>query len=263
MSNVIKSGFVRFDEHEKKVINEFQELNKNVKAVITEQEPSDEPAPVITRDLASVLKERENKLIEEEANLKVKYQQLMQVADSKADEILSDARKIAMDMKNEAISMGHKEGYEKGLADAASEIEAIKASVIEERNSLEEEFNKKIDLFEKEFIDIFINLCEKLFGIIIDDKQDVLLHVINRTITDLEKSNNYIIRVSRDDYELVNNKKQLLYDYVADGASIEIVESDNLTHNKCLIETDNSVIDCSVDTQIKNLMADLEILSKL
>ena len=69
----------------------FQELNKNVKAVITEQEPSDEPAPVITRDLASVLKERENKLIEEEANLKVKYQQLMQVADSKADEILSNA----------------------------------------------------------------------------------------------------------------------------------------------------------------------------
>ena len=60
----------------------------------------------------------------------------------------------------------------------------------------EEEFNNKIELFEKEFIDIFINLCEKLFGIIIDDKQDVLLHVINRTITDLEKSNNYIIRVT-------------------------------------------------------------------
>ena len=98
---------------------------------------------------------------------------------------------------------------------------------------------------------------------IIDDKQDVLFHIINRTIADLEKSNNYIIRVSREDYELVNSKKQLFYDYVMDGANIEILESDNLTHNKCLIETDNSVIDCSVDTQIKNLITDLELLSKL
>ena len=48
-----------------------------------------------------------------------------------------------------------------------------------------------------------------------------------------------------------------------EGSNIEIVESDNLTHNKCLIETDNSVIDCSVDTQIKNLMTDLELLSKM
>ena len=44
--------------------------------------------------------------------------------------------------------------------------------------------------------------------------------------------------------------------------SLEIVETDTLSRNKCLIETDNSVIDCSIDTQIKNLITDLRMLSK-
>jgi len=262
LSNVIKSGFVRFDDKDKKVINPFEDL-KRVEIVQPEQEEIEEPAPVVTRDLATVLKEKENMLRDQEANLKVKYQNIIDAAENKADDILSEARKIANEVKTEAISYGQKEGYRVGMENAAQEIAAIKEEVQKERDSLEQEYNDKIENFEKDFIGIFITLCEKLFGIIIDDKQEVLLHIINRTISDLERSNNYIIRVSREDYELVNNKKGLLYDYVADGASIEIIESDNLTHNKCLIETDNSVIDCSVDTQVKNLMADLEMLSKL
>ena len=51
----------------------------------------------------------------------------------------------------------------------------------------QQEYDNKIEAFEREFIGIFVNLCEKIFGIIIDDKQDVLLHIIN--IIDNIKSN--------------------------------------------------------------------------
>ena len=95
-----------------------------------------------------------------------------------------------------------------------------------------------------------------------DDKKDVILHLINQQINNVEKSNNYVIRVSKEDYDLVNNKKQMLAEYIGEESSIEIVETDTLSRNKCLIETDNSVIDCSIDTQIKNLITDLRMLSK-
>ena len=68
--------------------------------------------------------------------------------------------------------------------------------------------------------------------------------------------------LSKEDYDLVNNKKQMLAEYIGEESSIEIVETETLSRNKCLIETDNSVIDCSIDTQIKNLITDLRMLSK-
>ena len=262
MSNVIKSTRVNYDDNEKKIINPFE--NTILKEDTPDlEEKDDKIKPLITKDITQALRDKEQMLRDEEANLKIRYQNIIEVAQNKADEILNDARKIATDMKNEAISRGREDGYEQGMAKAREEIEVLKSEILNERNMFESEYNEKVTQFERDFISIFVNLCEKMFGIIIDDKQDVLFHIINRTIADLEKSNSYIIRVSREDYELVNHKKQLFYDYVMEGSNIEIVESDNLTHNKCLIETDNSVIDCSVDTQIKNLMTDLELLSKM
>ena len=63
MSNVIKSGFVRFDDCEKKIINPFEETKKdeNIKNN-QEQQIESGPAPVVTRDLNTVLKEKEKTL---------------------------------------------------------------------------------------------------------------------------------------------------------------------------------------------------------
>lgn len=262
MSNVIKSGMVRFDNNDKKVINPFEQvdLQENNEEEIQETE---EIKPLVTKDINSILKEKEQMLRDQEANLKVRYQNIIEVAENKADEIMEEARKLSKEVKEEAAITGQREGYEQGLARAAEEINIMKAELQAKEGKLEDEYNAKITKFERDFIGVFVSLCERMFGIIIDDKQEVLYHIINRTLLDTEKSNNYLIRVSSKDYEFINNKKQLLYDCVTEKANIDIVESETLTQNKCLIETDNSVIDCSVDTQIKNLMIELEMLSKL
>ena len=202
MSNVIKSTRVNYDDSEKKVINPFENtiLEENTSNV--DEDSGDSMKPLITKDITTALKEKEQMLRDEEANLKVRYQNIIEVAENKADEILDDARKLANDMKNEDISRGKDDGYEQKIAQAREEIETLKSEILSERNMLQAEFDEKVTQFERDFINIFISLCEKMFGIIIDDKQDVLFHIINRTIADLEKSNNYIIRVSREDYEL-------------------------------------------------------------
>ena len=253
---------VRFDNNDRKVINPFEkvDLEKNKEEV---KEETEDIKPLVTKDINSILKEKEQMLRDQEANLKVRYQNIIEVAENKADEIMEDARRVAKEVRDEAIIVGKKEGYEEGLSSAAEEINTIKAELQASRDKLEDEYNAKITKFEKDFIGVFVSLCERMFGIIMDDKQDVLYHIINRTLMDTEKSHNYVIRVSSKDYEFINNKKQLLYDCVMDKSNIDIVESETLTQNKCLIETDNSVIDCSVDTQIKNLMTELEMLSRL
>ena len=259
MSNIIKSSFVCVNPSEKKVIATKDENSMNSQPI---KQPL-EKKNIVTKDLNQALKDKERMLRDEEANLKVKYQQVMEDANLQAEEIIQSAKEQYDTIKNEAIDEGRKQGYELGKSEAEAEINALKEQLNTKLNTLEDEFIEKQRKFERELIDIMVNVMNKMFGIVIDDKKDIIFHIVNRTIAEAEKSNNYTIRVSREDYELVSNKKQLLYDYVSENANIEIVESDNLAHNKCLIETDNSVIDCSVDTQIKNLITDLQLLSKI
>ena len=260
MSNIIKSGFVNVNSSDTRLINFTEEVD-------TTKEEKEETAPetknIVTMDLNQALKEKERMLRDEEANLKVKYQQVMEDANKKAEDIIAEANEKAKDILETSAKQGQAEGHKLGLSQGQEEIEQIKEQLYKQERELEEKYNDMADKFESDFIDIFANIFEKISGILIDDKKDVILHLINQQISNIEKSNSYVIRVSKEDYDLVNNKKQMLSEYVGDNSTIEIVESDTLTHNKCLIETDNSVIDCSIDTQMKNLITDLKMLSKI
>jgi flagellar assembly protein FliH len=58
---------------------------------------------------------------------------------------------------------------------------------------------------------------------------------------------------------LISRKNDLL-NVLPTDATLRIVEEINLTKNQCLIETDQRVIDCSLDVQLNNLITDLKLL---
>ncbi len=256
MSNVIKSGFVCINKVDTRLINATEE--KNNQEII----PAQETKTVVTMDLSQALKEKERMLRDEEANLKVRYGQIMEEAQAKAEQIVNDAKEEAEHIREQALTEGKEEGRTIGLSQGQEELEELKIKLNNERTQLEDQYNNMISKFETDFVENFINVFERISGIMIDEKKDVILHLINQQIGEVEKSNHYVIRVSKEDFELVNSRKQTLHDYIGNDATIEVIETDTLSRNKCLIETDNSVIDCSIDTQIKNLINDLRMLSK-
>lgn len=258
MSNIIKSSFVCINSVDARLINTKEELS-NCRDEVKE---TPEKKTVVTRDINQALKEKEKMLKEVEANLKVKYQQVMEEANKKAEEIIAEAKEQAKVIMEESAKQGQEEGRKQGLSSGQEEINQIKEQLNNQKLDFENQYNEMANRFENDFMDIFANVFENISGILMDDKKDVILHLINQQINNVEKSNNYVIRVSKEDYDLVNNKKQMLAEYIGEESSIEIVETDTLSRNKCLIETDNSVIDCSIDTQIKNLIMDLRMLSK-
>lgn len=80
MSNIIKSGFVNVNSSDTRLINFTEEVD-------TTKEEKEETAPetknIVTMDLNQALKEKERMLRDEEANLKVKYQQVMEDANKR------------------------------------------------------------------------------------------------------------------------------------------------------------------------------------
>lgn len=58
---------------------------------------------------------------------------------------------------------------------------------------------------------MLIALLQKLTGVLIEDRDDLILYLIQTNIRDLEPSDKYCIRVSGDDiYEVESNKEKII-----------------------------------------------------
>ena len=101
-----------------------------------------------------------------------------------------------------------------------------------------------------------------IFGIELADNRDILVHLIDSTLRQVESSRTFIVHVSKDDYPYVNQQKQALTEGATAGKGIvEIIEDLALIQGACLIETDGGIFDCGIDTQLQELTNKLRVLS--
>ena len=223
------------------------------------------PAHNIMDDINSLTDEQLNAIlssrrVESVSSFTIEAEKMKAAAREECDKIIEEARE-SLEKERETVYYEAKEqGYQDGLNAAASECDALKQELTEKLSSAEAEFEKKVDELEPAFVDLLINLIQKITGILVEDRRDLVLHIIRQSILDMENSNNYVIHVSKDDYDFVNSKKQELL-FELKGNNIEVVEDPVLQRAQCTIETDTRIFDCSLDVQLKNLIADIKLLS--
>jgi flagellar assembly protein FliH len=74
-------------------------------------------------------------------------------------------------------------------------------------------------------------------------------------------SNEFVIRVSPDDYRFLVNNQGKIYCAVSKEVNMDIVEDAAMKKNQCIIESDTGVYDCSLDIELNNLIRDIKLLS--
>jgi len=282
LSNVIKQPFVEvaenavevanFDE-ELKDTNKDEQINNEENYDLDENKEEPKDSTMIKEDnyysngdyrgISKVLMEREKALKQKERNVKIQTEEIIKNAGKKAENIISAAQKQAQIVIEDAQNEGAEAGYSDGLAKGKREAEKFRRQLEKEYQEKKEELLAEQKQFEKDFIDKISVILEKMTNVMVEDNKEVLGHIIEREFADIERSDTYLIKVSAKDYEYVNEKKQMLRGFIKDEASLEIAVTDNLDSNMCIIETDNSVIDCSLDTQLSNLIMDLKLLSRV
>jgi flagellar assembly protein FliH len=99
-------------------------------------------------------------------------------------------------------------------------------------------------------------------GVSIDGMQGVLLYMINNSMRELDNSHHFVVRVSPDDYEEISKDKDKIYGALNPGIELEIFEDAKLSKMQCLIETDNGIVDVSLDAQLDNLVKVLKLMIK-
>lgn len=178
-------------------------------------------------------------------------------ANEEANCIIQSAKEEAERILEESKEVGFQQGYQDGNEEVSKLQEDLKSQI--EANALEQQ--SVIQSIEPQYTELVVKLLEKLTGIVASEYKSVILHLIQKSLEDNENDEKYCIRVSREDYEYVKNKVDEIKSLLKENAIVEIVIDSKLEKSQCFIETDTSVIDCSLDVQLENLVTDLRFLA--
>jgi flagellar assembly protein FliH len=189
--------------------------------------------------------------------------QILEDARNEAQNILEQAKKEAERLKNDTYTAAHKKGYDEGILQGKRELQKRKTEFDEKEVQLQEEYEKLATSIEPQMVEIIASLVEKITGIVIKDKQDVIFYLVEKALKNMDKTDEYTIRVSKEDYEFINGRKNLLLAAIGREVPLYIIEDSNLIKNKCFIETELRVIDCSLDIQLNNLLMDLKLIGSI
>ncbi len=263
MSNLYKQRYVISETANARVINSnemveqrLQELKKDVSFI-----PAGVSGEGFTEGLVAETVEIEPEPeIDYVAVAKAEAETMLEQAKREAEQMLQEARTQAVEIREQAAEVGKQEGFESGSALAREEVDQrIKELDVKEKE-LDSYYQRQLEELEPQLLDAILQVVEKVFHIQFDDKKDILLYLITKTIHGVEGCKQFQIRVGQDNYQFLVAHKEDLMSRIGADMSLEIITDNSVRENQCMIETDVGVFGCDLGAQLENLIKDLRSL---
>ena len=168
--------------------------------------------------------------------------------------------------KDDGLTQGHEEGFaqghEEGLQSVEDQRQELEAEYLEKMDALESSYQKQLDEIEPRLMDTMTAVYEHVLKIDLKNNREMILHLINDCMKNVEGKTGFMIHVSKEDYPYVNmQKRDMVQGTGVDVDSVEMIEDASLHKNECMIETDGGVFDCSLGTQLDALRDELCMLA--
>lgn len=165
--------------------------------------------------------------------------------------LVSRAHEESENIKRSAFE----EGYRMGLEKAQADIDQF-------RNELSHFMNAKKDVFEyiaPDILEISVDIAKKIIKREIESDPQVIIESIIDVLKMVSKNEPKItIRVRPQSVQFVKDVlPNLTYEYGID-AKISVVADPSISDGGCVLETNNGIVDASVDTQLEIIKKALE-----
>lgn len=194
-------------------------------------------------------------------NANAEAERIIEEARLQAEQIIADANKNADAAFEEAKQNGYYEGNEKAQEEMNIKQAQLEAEFDNKRKELEQEYNNLKESIEPELVEVITDVFRKVTGVVAEDNQKIILHLINDVMHNADGSRDYVIKVSPDDYKFLVNNQGKIYCAMSREVNIDIVEDATLERNQCMIETNTGIFNCSLDIELNNLIKNIKLLS--
>lgn len=225
--------------------------------VVEELISDDDTADALTDDAA--MGEQQAAASLENANAEA--ERIIEEARLQAEQIIADANKNADAAFEEAKQNGYYEGNEKAQEEMNIKQAQLEVEFDNKRKELEQEYNNLKESIEPELVEVITDVFRKVTGVVAEDNQGIILHLINDVMHNADGSRDYVIKVSPDDYKFLVNNQGKIYCAMSREVNIDIVEDATLERNQCMIETNTGIFNCSLDIELNNLIKNIKLLS--
>lgn len=187
----------------------------------------------------------------------------MELADlrSQADTMIDDAKSQIASMQMKAYEEAKGQGYAEGKRIGMQEAEAVRDEYLSKMQQNEREYQRQLESLEPEFVETLTGIYEHIFKVDLSRYRDLISNLLISAMQRIEDSRNFLVHVSKEDYESVLAGREYIRSEAGSAVTVEIVEDVTLSRSQCMIETENGVYDCSLDTQLAELGRKLKLLS--
>ena len=290
MSNLIKSGFVAFSQDQALVIDaNDNKIIKGIDEAIQEAAAAEEPSMEDTLAEAMIEDAQLGESGDEDsfgilevsdgtsgqqredaeqiiAQAKNEAQEIVDKAHDEVEQMRATAYDEAEQIKSTARSDGYQAGYQEGLHAVEEEYQQKKQMLQEQMNQYAQQQQQEQETFvtdmEQNMVEWLCRMIPSITGVTIEDQKSVLLYMVNEAIKNLDDCKQFVVKVSEEDYVTLESQKEQIYGYSNPNVDIELFADAKLSSKQCLIETENGVVDVSLDVQLANLNKALRLMIK-
>lgn len=123
------------------------------------------------------------------------------------------------------------------------------------------ERTKILEASEPELARLSVGIAEKIIGMEVRTGGDVVMGVVREALADMKDREQVLIRVSPDDYHIVNADRSSLARMVEGLKDFELTIDSKVSAGGCIIETNLGNIDARLETQLNAIKTAFEQVS--
>lgn len=273
-SSIVKSSFIQFSSENTRVIDpnalmakrmegftgvfrerddsETDEEGYDAVDALTDSEFSGEFVPMEGAEGAFEPEPEEETISPEE---------LIAAANAEAERIIEAANAEANEIRETAKNEGYEAGYSEGREVALSELLEAKNELEGEREAIKAEYESLMEEAEPRMVDTITDIYEYVFGSNFYSRRDVMVCLINKALLHSEADDQIVIHVSAADYDMLVGMKNAILDKVSFQNEPEFRQREDFVKGQAKVETPYGLLDCSIDTELKELKRMLRLLS--
>lgn len=157
--------------------------------------------------------------------------------------LISRAREEAITIKESAA----KEGYQKGVEDAKSDLEELKSSISNFMSAKQEVF----DCIIPNILEISVDIAKKIIKQEITEDPQIIINNITDILNAISKDENKVtIAVNPIQVDLLKQEVPTVAENIGLDAKIIVIPDETVLEGGCMVTTTNGIIDATIETQL-------------
>ena len=170
-----------------------------------------------------------------------------------AEEIVRKAREEAEQIQREAraqgFEQGRNEGYNTGMREAATIVDAF-TKLVEELSRIREDFYRNA---EEEMIHLVVSIARVVIGRDVERNPSLVRNIIDKAIEQVQSREELDIKINPEDLAEAEQFRPELAKKVMDIDKVSFKGDPLITRGGCMVESNIGSIDARLETQLESV----------